>query len=193
MTAFPSCNSSHRPDEEQVAVAENEVYEVVVRDMVHGMAADRPSKLVFYDTLLAGSVPGADMRSCEQSEDSTRKVLDDDGSLRADTIQDFLTNFCMPGPLSQTFQTDLPKTFVAVGSAPIGLFAKDGSDLFQLRFPGAWGVISLSRVGFDSTLHEAIVSTAFECGTLCGSGHRYVLRKTGTHWEVVNKSLVWVS
>lgn len=31
--------------------------------------------------------------------------------------------------------------------------------VFRQTFPGAGGVISLSQVGFDSTLHEAIVST----------------------------------
>ncbi len=221
ITAFPSCNSSHRPNEKQVASAEDEVYEVVVRDIVHDMAADRPRKLVFYGALLTGMGPWGDMKSCEKDEDSARKALeykkttppynslvdklyrfvsrshvdDDFDPLKAGAAQDFLTKFCKAGRLSQTFHTDLPKTFVAVGieSAPIGFVAKDGTDLFQLKFPGAYGVISLSRVGFDSTLHEAIVSTSYVCGGLCGSGHRYVLRKLQTHWEVVNKVLVWVS
>jgi hypothetical protein len=57
-------------------------------------------------------------------------------------------------------------------------------------FPGAPGLISFSHVGFDSTLREATVSTAFVCGRLCGTGSRYVLKKIRGHWEVVNKWVV---
>ena len=214
ITALPSCNSSDRANERQVGAAENEVYEVVVGDMVGDMvtSASRPSKLVFHDTLLTGLAPGADMKSCEES---ARKKLrlekttppynsladrlyrfvnrshDDDDSLRADTIRDFLTKLCTAGRLSLTLHTDLPKTFLAPGSAPIVFIAKDGPVPFELLFPGASEVISLSHVGFDSTLHEAIVLTSFVREGFWGSGHRYVLRKIRTHWEVVNKLLVW--
>lgn len=69
----------------------------------------------------------------------------------------------------------------------------DESKSFEQLFPGASGIISFSHVGFDSTLHEAIVADSFVCGMLCGSGDRYVLRKIKGQWEVVNKWMVWES
>lgn len=211
ITVLSLCNSSVRSNEKQVEAAENEVYEAVVHDMAS--SAKGPSQLVFDDALLTELVPGANMKSCEQSarenlrlENNTPRYnsLADklyrfvnsgyNYSISADTIQDFLEKSCMTGRLSQSFQTDLPKTFITARRVHFSdLVVNDGSASFEDLFPGASGIISFSHVGFDSTLHEAIVATSLVCGVLCGSGHRYVLRKTRGHWEVVNKWMVWVS
>jgi len=209
--------SKRLPNEKRVSAAEDEVYGVVVRDMVTPMHDGQAhiGQLVFDDTVLSNLRPGADIKSCKESarkdlrlENSTlpynsladkvyrvltRSAYDD--SLRADTIQDFLEKSCTVGRLSQTFRTDLPRTFIVEESVHFSDWPieKNGAKSFQQLFPGANGIISFSRVGFDSTLHEAIVSTSFVCGGLCGSGSRYVLRKKWGHWEVVNKWMVWVS
>lgn len=197
-----------------VASAEDEVYEAVVRDMVaDGQAHVR--QLVFSDTLSTYLTTGEDMKSCKETArkdlflengklpyDSladkvyrifTRSAYDD--SLKAETMQNFLEKSCTVGRLSQTFHTDLPRTFIAEESVyfdgwPI---QKNGAKSFQQMFPGASGIISFSRVGFDSNLHEALVSTSFVCGGLCGTGNRYVLRKKSGRWAVVNKWMVWVA
>jgi hypothetical protein len=206
----------NRPDKKEISIAQDEVYEAVVRDMAtpaHG----RPgiSQLVFDDKVLTNLSSEADIKSCKRNaheglalESATlpynsvadkvyrifaRSAYDD--SLRADTIQEFLEKSCTVGPLSQTFHTDLPRTFIPAESVHFEGWPvqKDGSRSFEQLFPGASGIISFSRVGFDSTLHEAIVATSFVCGGLCGSGNRNVLRKRHGRWEVVNKWTAWVS
>jgi len=115
-------------------------------------------------------------------------------SLRADTIHNFLEKSCTTGRLSQTFRTDLPRTFIAADNLRFGNWPENsGPKSFQELFPGASGIISFSHVGFDPTLREAIVSTAHVCGGLCGTGSLYVLRKKWGRWVVVNKRVVWVS
>ena len=201
-----------------VASAEDEVYEAVVRDMVtpiHGQA--QISQLVFQDTVLTDLTSEADINSCKESVrkrlrlehdapppynsllDKIYRVLTggwwDPGSLRADTIQDFLEKSCTVGRLSTTFHTNLPRTFISAAGVhfegwPI---EKNGQPPFEQLFPGADGIISFSHAGFDSTLREAIVSTSFVCGGLCGSGWRYILRKKRGRWEVTGKLMVWVS
>jgi hypothetical protein len=191
------------PSPRAVASAQDEVYETVVRDMVASMhrRADI-NHLVFDDTVLNELSTGADLQSCEERvrtdlrlesnalSDRLYRLLTRSGydSLRADTIHNFLEKACTTGPLSQTFRTDLPRTVVAAGS----LRFDGGSKSFQELFPRATGIISFSYVGFDSTLSEAIVSSAHFCGGLCGTGSRYVLRKQWGRWEVVNKRVVWV-
>ncbi len=204
-------------DEKRVSSVADQVYEVVVRDMLAPMhdGEDRFSQLVFDDTVLTYLTNRADTQSCEErarrelwlvnSKLPYNSLADKiyrlfsrtgyDDSLRADTIQDFLEKSCTAGRLSQTFHTDLPRTFVAAGSLhfkdwPI---EKQGPPPFEQQFPGARGIVSFSNVGFDSKLNEAIVSVSFLCGGLCGSGHRYVLRKKSGRWGVVSKWMVWVS
>jgi hypothetical protein len=200
-----------------VASAEDEVYEAVIREMVtpnHRYA--HTSQLVFGNTVLTDLTIGEDNKSCQDSlrkrrllEDSTppyNSLLDkiyraltggqwDTGSLRADTIQDFVEKSCTVGRLSTTFHTDFPRAFVDRDSFGFDMVPnqKNTPKDFIQAFPGASGIISLSRVGFDSTLHEAIVSSAFVCGMLCGEGRRHILRKTRGKWVVVQSSIVWIS
>jgi hypothetical protein len=211
--------SGRRPDEKAISAAEDQVYEAVVRDMMVGPAHGQPhiSQLVFKGKVLTFSSPQTDLNSCkerarkalvlENSKLPYDSLIDKvyglfshgyDDTLRADTIQNFLERSCIEGRLSQTFHTDLPRTFVTADSIPFHFrdlkpIEDDGSKLFDEVFPGASGVISFSHVGFDSTFHEAIVATSFVCGGLCGGGSHYVLRKRSGHWEVVNKWLVWMA
>jgi hypothetical protein len=206
-----SCSSGQRSTEKQVAAAENDVYEAVVHDIVR--TSKESGELVFNQTLLTEFPSAVESRSCQESvrknvplEDYTPpynsladrvfrfvdRSYDDSYSLRADTIRNFVAKVCKSGRLSQTFHTDLPKTFIAIGSTHFkDLNVNDGSKAFEQLFPRARGIISLSHVGFDSTLREAIVLTSFECGVLCGSGQCYSLRNIRGHWEVVSKWIVW--
>jgi len=53
------------------------------------------------------------------------------------------------------------------------------------------GVIGFSHAGFNKQFDVAIVSTPFVRGDLCGSGHRYFLKKVGGQWKVVSKRMTW--
>jgi hypothetical protein len=208
--------SKSRPDERALTAAEDEVYEAVVRDMVtptHGQA--NRNLLVFNETVLTDLTTGADIKVCEERVRKQARLQDNtppynsladriyrmftrgwqDGSLRADTIQDFIQKSCTEGPLSRAFHTDFPRVFInpnliSFDTAPIN---RNGRKDFKQTFPGASGIISLSRVSFDPSLHEAIISTSLVCGFLCGTGWLYTLRKKWGRWEVISNPIVWVS
>lgn len=209
--------SKSRTDEKAELTAADAVYEAVVRDMVtptHGKTSI--SQLVFDDRVLTYQMTGTDINSCKESarkllrlQSSTppfNSLIDkvyraltggwwDAGSLRADTTQDFLDKSCTDGRLSTNFHTDFPREFVDRDSIGFDMVPnqKNGLKDFRKAFPGASGIISLSRVGFDSNLHEAIVSSVFVCGMLCGQGQRHILRKTSGKWVVVQNLVVWIS
>lgn len=212
-----SCSSrKSAPSDKDIAEAQDEIYEVVVRytvTPVHG--EPQISQLVFDDVLRPEVEPGGDIESCKESARKklsfeiappvynsladkayrffTRSELD--VALRADTIRNFLERLCTPGSLSRTFHTDLPREFVSAEHVhfkgwPI---QKDESKSFEELYPGASGIISFSHAGFDSALDEAIVYSGFVCGGLCGTGYRYILRKKSGRWEVVDGLMVWMA
>jgi len=208
--------SKSRPDERAVAAAEDEVYETLVRYMftpAHGQA--NTTQLVFDDTVLTGVMPGTDTKACNENVREEVRLEGDsppynsvadkiyrmishgwyDDSPRSDTIQNFLKRACTGGPLSTTFHTDFPRVFINPNSVFFDIVPIDRSGMkdFQQTFPGAGGIISLSHVGLDPTLHEAIVSTSFVCGGLCGTGRVYILRKIRSRWDVIGNSIIWVS
>lgn len=207
----------HSLDEKTVSAAQDEIYAIVVRDMITPAPGQtRVSQLVFDDAALTNLTAETDKKSCEENVrkelsskdtappynsfiDKAYRVLTNGwwnpSSLRTDTIQDFAEKSCSNGRISTRFHTDLPRTFVPVDKVhfegwPVG---KDGTPPFEKLFPGAAGIIAFSRVGFDSSLDEAIVSTSFYCGGLCGAGRRYILKIRRGKWEVTNKRLIWVS
>jgi hypothetical protein len=207
-----------RQDERAVTFAEDEVYEAVVRDMAAPANAQASmNQLVFDEAVLTDLTTKADTKACEETVRKEAGFLDntpppynsladkiyrsltrgwDDGSLRADTIQNFIRKSCTAGPLSRTFHTDLPRVFVNPNSISFDIAPSDKNAPkdFRQTFPGANGIISLSHVGFDHTLREAMVSTSFICSGLCGSGQRYFLRKKRDSWVIIGKPiLVWMS
>jgi hypothetical protein len=208
--------SESRRDERAATAAEDEVYEAVVRDMVR--PADGKSEirqLVFDEAVLSDLSTGADIKSCEESVRKRTRLEDNappydsvahkiygvltGGSYRslprADTIQDFVQKSCSAGPLSRTFHTDFPHAFINPNTVFFDIvpFDRTGQKDFQQTFPGASGIISLSHVGFDASLQEAIISTSFICSSLCGTGRLYILRKKQGRWEVISSPVVWVS
>ncbi|HEV2728630.1 MAG TPA: hypothetical protein VGV15_01245, partial [Terriglobales bacterium] len=138
--------------------------------------------------------PGVDKKTCL---DGVRRRLKGaaDGTIRSETIDNFITRSQVSGTLSTAFRTELPSTFVEPNSVYFDIvpIEKSGQQSFYQSFSASGGLISFSHVGFDSTLHEGLVSTSIVCGGLCGTGRRYVLRKKWGKWEVVDAWVVWVS
>ena len=58
---------------------------------------------------------------------------------------------------------------------------------FAERFPGAWGMVSLSSVGMSPALNEAVVRVRHDCGQDCSSTELMILRKAGERWQVVER------
>lgn len=61
-----------------------------------------------------------------------------------------------------------------------------GWQYFRRRYSPSW-LIRLSRVGFDQERDRALVTVSAICGGLCGHGARYVLRRVGAEWVIVDK------
>jgi hypothetical protein len=212
LAALESCSHAAKPrmDEKAAAEAQDRVYEVVVREMITVSGKNGFSQLVFNDQVISDLGGGETLEECEKAVPSRQHWDSDEppfnsffdkvyrfftrggryeDSVREETGNDFLQKACRPGPLSQTFHTDLPRTFVDLATLR---FAGLGFP-FEKSFPGAGGVISLSKAGFDATLDEAIVSSSLVCGGLCGTGWRYVLKRKQGGWVVVAKRMLWVS
>jgi hypothetical protein len=64
---------------------------------------------------------------------------------------------------------------------------------FYEKYPGAQGIMSLSRVGFDKAKDEALVYVINQANLLGGSAFFYVLSKQQGVWKVKKTVLVWLS
>jgi hypothetical protein len=62
------------------------------------------------------------------------------------------------------------------------------------KYPDAFGVISLSRVGFNPDMTKAVVYISQGwCGIGCGEGVCMLLERRGCKWKVKDRHGIWIS
>jgi hypothetical protein len=64
---------------------------------------------------------------------------------------------------------------------------------FKDKYPTAVGFITLSRVGLNARLDEALVFASWSCGPLCGYGELFMLVKKDNQWNVSARVRLYVS
>jgi hypothetical protein len=75
---------------------------------------------------------------------------------------------------------------------PDFLQTAEGKDLNR-RLSESWGVITLSRVGFDASHKHAVMYVQLTYCGLCGEGMFLYLSKTNGVWRVERQSGTWIS
>lgn len=69
----------------------------------------------------------------------------------------------------------------------------DGWKVFRERYPGACGVISFSRVGFDELRQQALVEFGIQADSLMGHGGMVLLSRVASEWEITGELHLWIS
>lgn len=70
---------------------------------------------------------------------------------------------------------------------------QSGWDVFYNRYPDAPGIITLSRVGFNEQMDQALVYLGIQSHWLAGSGKYFLLKKVDGMWIIDQQVLTWVS
>ncbi|MEO8910009.1 MAG: hypothetical protein ABI408_07250 [Gemmatimonadaceae bacterium] len=58
---------------------------------------------------------------------------------------------------------------------------------FLERYPGAWGMLGLSRIAFNAQRTEALVYADHTCGSSCENGDTWFLQRTGGRWRIAER------
>jgi len=61
------------------------------------------------------------------------------------------------------------------------------------KYPGSYGYTIFSRVGFNSTLDQALIYVGNVAGPLMGSGSYYLMEKQNGKWILKDEINVWIS
>jgi hypothetical protein len=99
-------------------------------------------------------------------------------------------------PLELTRSLTLEGDYVLVSVGDLKTIPSDKMRLegMSAKYPGAFGVVELSRVGFDARMNKAVVyiSQGY-CGLGCGEGICMMLVKEDCEWKVKARGGVWIS
>jgi hypothetical protein len=70
---------------------------------------------------------------------------------------------------------------------------QSGWEIFYGQYPDAPGITSLSRVGFNNTLDQALVYIGTQRNWLSGAGYYLLLNKVDGKWTIDQQVMTWIS
>jgi hypothetical protein len=70
---------------------------------------------------------------------------------------------------------------------------QSGWEIFYNRFPNTPGITTLSRVGFNAALDQALVYLGTQSDWLAGAGDYLLLKKANGVWTIDQKVMTWIS
>lgn len=116
------------------------------------------------------------------------------------TLSDFDANYDRSILLERRFDLKVPYVLVTsdelhaiFGPDASGQFGMGGWTGFYKQYPGAVGILGLSRVGLSSKKDQALVYVEIQKNLLGGSGRFFVLSRTDKTWEVQKQVVMWFS
>lgn len=113
-------------------------------------------------------------------------------TLSAETLEAFLDRNREPSPVENCIR--LKSTYTLVPREELKrLFDLDGWSAISDKFPGATGVLTLSEIGFDKEMQQALVYVAFQHGGTGGVACYIFLESDGRAWKIVGKKTAWQS
>jgi hypothetical protein len=125
----------------------------------------------------------------------------------SDAVSDLKTKNQRPYIMENKFSVSLPCILISKGTEN-GLFHFPGDNRidaeavknidqgwrqFYQDFPDAGGILSISRVGFNSDKSLAIVYISAKKSMMIANGKCYVLAKKNGSWELEDEVLIWFS
>jgi len=130
----------------------------------------------------------------EQALDSAHYILSGLKSAKADTICDFLIKNIPP--ISDSPWKPRIDGIVYQDQAESGVIFGDsdrGWEVFRERYPGSHGIITFSRVGFDTDNSQALVCLGAQYGWLVGHGRYLLLQRCNDAWKIDAELRAWMS
>jgi hypothetical protein len=103
------------------------------------------------------------------------------------TLEDFKTANQISQPLGMQLSVNKAYEYIAWPTD------ENGWTEFEQKYPDAISITTLSKVGFNKRLDQALVYMAYYCGNECGSANIYFLVREGDIWKVEGSVNVWMS
>jgi hypothetical protein len=110
-----------------------------------------------------------------------------------ETLSDFQEKNKKSYPIERAFKLSLP--YVLFGEKEDKEIFQDAQSWrdFYKRYPDSQGLITLSKVGFDSGMSQALVYVGNQQAGLGGAGYYVLLSKKNDTWSIQERYGAWIS
>ncbi len=114
--------------------------------------------------------------------------------IQADTVADFKAENKTADQFKNEFSLKVPCILVTDEETnAIFRASGDGWYSFYKKYPGAQGILTFSRVGFDRQRKQALVYFGNQRQSLDGAGYLALLAKKDRTWVMVKQTMIWIS
>jgi hypothetical protein len=179
-TAKPT--SIPTPSADQIDVEEQAVYAFLLPEMY------KASGFVIMDT--TATDPGG----VENTAQTLDNVLQNMHDVAPGTVDSFRTRNDAAHPIHPDMNLGRPYTLLSQ-TEKNQIFGQNqsGWEIFYNHYPQAPGITTLSRVGFNKALDQALVYIGTQSNWLAGAGYYILLNKVDGAWNIDQQVMTWIS
>ncbi|MDP2995166.1 MAG: hypothetical protein Q8N46_08620 [Anaerolineales bacterium] len=170
------------PSAEQMDAEEQAVYAALLRNLYSA------SSYVIMDTTATGPT------GVEDTASTLDHIMQNMHAVDLETADSFRVRNDAAYPVPPDM--DLGSGYVLLSQSEMSqIFSqnRDGWQLFYEQYPDAPGIITLSRVGFNKSLDQALVYVGTMSHWLAGAGYYILLKKVDGSWIVDQQVMTWIS
>ena len=181
-TAKPASTSLPTPSTGQIETEQQAVYAFLLSNLY------QHREYVIMDTTATG------VTGVENTTQTLDYVLQNMHSVDSGTVVSFRSRNDAAYPISPDMNIGGSYTLLSLaGRQKIFGENQSGWEIFYERYPQAPGITTLSRVGFNNLLDQALVYIGTQSNWLAGSGYYILLKKVDGAWNIDQRVMTWIS
>ena len=181
-TAKPASTPLPTPSTGQIDTEQQAVYAFLLLNLY------QHREYVIMDTTSTG------VTGVENTTQTLDYVLQNMHSVDSGTVVSFRSRNDAAYPISPDMNIGGPYTLLSqAGRQKIFGENQSGWEIFYERYPQAPGITTLSRVGFNNSLDQALVYIGTQSNWLAGSGYYILLKKLDGAWSIDQRVMTWIS
>jgi len=170
------------PSNEQIELEETAVYAAALKGLY-----DAPSYVLI-------STTDTDAGGVDSTGETLGYVLENLHDVAPETVEGFRRRNAQASALRLDLDLGAPYSLLSrAGMSELFSQNQDGWQVFYDRYPEAWGITSLSRVGFNAALDQALVYVGTQSHWLAGAGYYLLLIKVNGAWIIDQQVMTWIS
>ena len=121
------------------------------------------------------------------------RLQSDHPTIALETVADFQAKNKERSPFDKRFEIRVPFILINEGEYQEIFQDPQGWDVFYERYPDSQGLMTLSRVGFNTSMNQALVYVGNQRAGFGGEGYYVLLSKEDQTWTIIKTFGVWIS
>jgi hypothetical protein len=114
-------------------------------------------------------------------------------AIQSETLNDYKGKNGQTQKLGKRFSLDVQYILLSETEFNEIFDTGEGWSQFYATYPNSQGIMTLSRVGFNAEMDQALVYVGNESDFLGGTGYYVLLARKGDAWVIQTKVVVWIS